>query len=198
MGKRFSGVTEKTKENRLTGAGAYYKNYDPTTDTPSAAVAKIIGATKGGGTFMAKPNIRPIEVDGVPGKVKGMEDIDSWDVEMTANILEVTAETIVLALGSSQITTPTAPVNYKKIVGKNTIDIADYEDNITFIGTVSGFDTPIIIQVFNALSMDGVTINPKDKDDAVISTKWVGHYDEDSLDNPPFAIWVPVKAPSGI
>lgn len=191
MGKRYTGYNEKTKQNRMTGAGAYYKNYDPTTDTPSTATAKLIGATKGGGSFMAKPNIRGIEIDGVPGKVMGMEEIDSWDVELAANVIEITAETIALALGASKTTTSTTPANYTKIEGKNTIDALDYEDNITFIGTVSGFDTPAIIQVFNALSMDGISLGMKDKDDAVIPMRWTGHYDENSLDNPPFAIWVP-------
>lgn len=191
MAKRYTGYTEKTKQNRMTGAGAYYKNYDPTTDTPSTATAKLIGATKGGGSFMAKANIRTIEIDGIPGKVIGMEEIDSWDVEMTANVIEVTAETIALALGASKTTNPVTPANYTKIEGKNTIDTTDYEDNITFIGTVSGFDTPVIVQVFNALSTDGLSVATKDKDDAVIPMRWTGHYDEDSLDNPPFAIWVP-------
>lgn len=193
MAKRYSGYTAQTKENRVTGAGAYYKNYNPTTDTPSTATAKLVGATKGGGSFIAKANIRNIEIDGVPGKVKGMEEIDSWDVEMSANILEITADTIALALGASKITNSTTPANYKKIEGKNTIDVTDYQENITFIGTVSGFDTPVIIQVFNAISLEGTSFNTKDKDDAVLPIKWVGHYDEDSLDNPPFAIWIPVK-----
>ena len=191
MAKRYTGYTAQTKQNRMTGAGAYYLNYDPTTDTPSTATAKLIGATKGGGSFMAKANIRTIEIDGIPGRVMGMEEIDSWDAEMTANVIEVTAETIALALGAAKTTTPVSPANYTKIEGKNTIDPTDYEDNVPFIGTVSGFDTPVIIQIFNALSTDGLSINPKDKDDAVIPMRWTGHYDEDSLDNPPFAIWVP-------
>lgn len=182
-------------ENRVTGAGAYFKNYDPTTDTFSSAVTagKLIGATKGGGNFTAKATIRQVEIDGVPGKVKGMEEIDSWDVDMTANVIEVNADTLALALGSATVSTPDAPLNYKKIVGNNTISPEDYQDNITFLGTVSGFDDPIIIQLFNALSMDGLNFGSKDKDDTVIPVKWTGHYDEASLENPPFAIWVPVK-----
>lgn len=195
MAKRYSGYTEQTMQNRATGAGAYFKNYDPATDTFTSAVTakKLIGATKGGGEFVAKANMRKIEVDGVPGDVKGMVEIDSWEVTMSANIMEVTPEIIKLALGAATITTPQTPVKYKKIEGKNTIDITDYEDNITFVGTVSGFDEPVIIQVFNTLSTDGVKYGAKDKDDTVIPMNFKGHYDADSLDNPPFAIWVPVK-----
>lgn len=197
--KRYTGYTEKTMENRMTGAGAYFQNYDPMTDTFTSAVAsgKLIGATKGGGNFVAKASIRPIEVDGIPGKVKGMEEIDSWDVDMTANILEITAETLKTALGAATISDVEGK-NYKKVLGKNTIDAEDYQDNITFLGTVSGFEDPVIVQVFNALSIDGLNVGTKDKDDAVVPVKWTGHYSDASLDNPPFAIWVPVKATGGI
>lgn len=194
MGKRYTGYTEKTMEHRVTGAGAYFRNYDIETDTFESAVTsgKLIGATKGGGTFSAKPTIRNIEIDGVPGQVKGMSEIDIWTVEMTANIIEVTPETIALALGSYTISDVTEKA-YKKVQGKNTIDLSDYENNITFLGTVSGFTDPIIIQVYNALSVDGLTFGTKDKDDTVMSIKFVGNYDEKSLDSPPYAIYVPVK-----
>ncbi len=194
MGKKFTGLTEKTLQNRVTGAGAYFKNYNIETDTFSSAVkaGKLIGATKGGGNFVAKANIRNIEVDGVQGKAKGMEEIDSWEVTLTANVLEVTAETLALALGASSITELTGK-NYEQIAGKAFIDTDDYLDNVTFLGRVSGFEEPIIIQVYNALSTEGVNVTPKDKDDMVISLKFEGHYSDAMTDEPPFAIFVPTK-----
>lgn len=193
--KRYTGYTEGTMERRVTGAGAYFKNYDITTDTFTTAVTanKLIGATKGGGEFKAIPSIRQVEVDGVPGKVKGMEEIDSWDVTMTANVIEVTADTLAMALAASDITKVEGK-NYKCIKGKNTIDVSDYDDNITFLGTVTGFNDPIIIQVYNTLSVAGLTFGTKDKDDTVIPMNFTGHYDASALDEPPFAIFVPVAS----
>jgi hypothetical protein len=197
MAKRYSGYTAKTMGNRLVGAGAIFKNYNVETDTPATAIEKLLGATRGGGSFIAKPVLRPIEVDGVPGKVEGMQEIDSWDVSLDINLIEVTAETIKLALTSAEITTPTAPVNYKKIEGKSTISVDDYHDNITFIGTLSGFDLPVVIQIYNALSVDGLTAAFKDKDDMVIPVKFEGHYGEDDLNTPPFAIFIPFTPTGG-
>lgn len=197
--KRYTGYTEDTMKRRVTGAGAYFKNYDMAIDTFTTAVTagKLIGATKGGGTFTAKPNIRQIEIDGVPGKVKGMEEIDSWDVNMTANVIEVSPETIAMALASSSITAVEGK-DYKCIKGKNTLDASDYTDNITFLGTVSGFDAPVVIQIYNTLSVDGLTFGTKDKDDTVIAMNFTGHYSAEALDEPPFAIYIPVAAVVGV
>ena len=195
--KRLTGYTEKTMENRQMGAGAYFKNYDVETDnfTDAVTAGKLLGATQGGGNFSAKPIITTTEVDGVPSDAKGMEDIDGWDVNMSANILEITAENIKIALGAATVA-PTADGKYKKITGKSNIDPADYQDNITFLGTMSGFDEPIILQIYNALATEGININPQDKKTTLLPTKFKAHASFDKLDEPPFAIFVPVKAGS--
>lgn len=199
MGKRYTGLTEKTMQNRATGAGAYFRNYNPATDTVTSAITanKLIGATSGGGNFKAVARYRNINVDGAHENTKGLLVIDGWNVNMLANLLEVTPETLKEALGPVTVTTETTPANYKKIAGKNTVDDADYTDNITFIGNVSGFDTPIIIQVFNAISKEGLDYATKENDDTVLPINWTGNYSVGDQDNAPFAIWVPIEAPTG-
>ena len=66
----YSGYTEKTAENLLLDAGAFFIDFDIEADTFETAVAdgKLLGATRGGGSFSAVPEIRAIEVDGVHGK----------------------------------------------------------------------------------------------------------------------------------
>lgn len=184
-------------ENRQTGAGAYFKGYNVETDTFEKAVAagKLLGATQGGGSFSAKPTITPVEVDGVPSSAMGMEEVDGWEVDMTANILEVTADNIKYALGAANIAN-TTDGKYQKITGKNTLDPEDYLDNVTFLGTVSGFDEPIIIQIYNALAVDGLNINPQDKKSTILTTKFKAHSAVDNLDEAPFAIFVPIKQES--
>lgn len=194
--KRLTGYTDKTMNNRQTGAGAYFKNFDVETDTFTTAVeaGKLLGATQGGGSFSAKPTITATEVDGVPSDAVGMEDIDGWTVEMTANILEVTADAIQNALGASTVKDETINSQaYKKITGKSYIESTDYINNITFLGAMSGFDEPVIIQIYNAIAVDGININPQDKKSSVLSTKFKAHVSFDNLDEPPFAIFVPVK-----
>ena len=194
--KRLTGYTEQTMNNRQTGAGAYFKNFDIEKDTFTSAVeaGKLLGATQGGGSFTAKPVITATEVDGVPSDAVGMENIDGWEVEMTANILEVTAEAIKNALGAAAITeTTVGDQTYKKVTGKANLDAEDYIENITFLGSMSGYDEPVIIQVFNAIAVDGINITPQDKKSSVITTKFKAHVSFENLDEPPFAIYVPVK-----
>ncbi|MBS4958683.1 MULTISPECIES: chitobiase/beta-hexosaminidase C-terminal domain-containing protein [Clostridium] len=194
MGKVKSGFNNQTKEHLLTGAGAFFKNFIVGIDTYESAKisGKLIGATQGGGEFKAVASIRQIEVDGVAGKAKGLEEIDSWEVSQTMNLLETTPETLKLALGAADIDIESNG-EFNVISGRNQILDEDYLDNITYIGTITGSNLPVIIQVFNALSTDGLSIKTEDKKEAVLGVTVYGHYTEDDLDSPPYKIYYPKK-----
>ncbi|HBA50087.1 MAG TPA: hypothetical protein DCZ91_20305 [Lachnospiraceae bacterium] len=201
MGKKrnFSGYTKNTPEHLLLDAGAFFKNfiYEPggtDNDTFDSAVAagKLIGATQGGGEFSAVPSIRQVEVDGVKGRAKGLEVIDSWDVYLKATILETTAETVKAALSAATVDTE-SDEEYDIITGNAAIELEDYIDNVTWIGTLSGSNKPVIIQVFNALNTDGLKLTVKDKGEATIPVTFYGHYSPEELDSPPFDIFYPKK-----
>ena len=194
MGKVKSGFNNQTKEHLLTGAGAFFKNFIVGIDTNESAKisGKLIGATQGGGEFKAVASIRQIEVDGVAGKAKGLEEIDSWEVSQTMNLLETTPETLKLALGAADIDIESNG-EFNVISGRNQILDEDYLDNITYIGTITGSNLPVIIQVFNALSTDGLSIKTEDKKEAVLGVTVYGHYTEDDLDSPPYKIYYPKK-----
>lgn len=194
MGKVKSGFSKQTKENILTGAGAFFKNFTVGVDTYESAKAagKLIGATQGGGEFKAVASVRQIEVDGVSGKAKGLEMIDSWEVSQTMSLLETTPETLKLALGAADIDEESNG-EFVVISGRSEIIDEDYLDNLTYIGTITGSNIPVIIQIFNALSTDGLSIKTEDKKDAVLSVTVYGHYTEDDLDSPPYRIYYPKK-----
>lgn len=191
MGKKFTGFTSTTAEKMLLDAGAFFRNYDVATDTFETAVTsgKLLGATRGGGQFSAIPEVRNIEIDGTRGKVKGMQAIDSWEVKMGANLLEVTKEVLADALGASNV--DTTGLDYDVITGKTKIELTDYIDNITYVGKLSGSDKPVIIQVFNVMNSNGLTLQPQDKNEAVIALDFEGHFDASTLEEVPFAIHYP-------
>lgn len=191
MRKTYSGFTETTAKKLLLDAGAFFKNFEVGTDTFEDAVTagKLLGATQGGGTFSAIPTIRKIEIDGVKGSAKGLEVIDEWVVTITANMKEISQDVIKAALGSGTIAD--GSTGYKKITANNYIQLTDYIDNITWVGKLSGEEKPVIIQVFNALSTNGLTLNTQDKNEAVVALTFIGHYDADALDTPPFEIHYP-------
>ena len=190
--KKYSGFTTATAKSLLLSAGAYFKNYDVGTDDFDSAVAagKLIGATKGGGEFSAVPEIRQIEVDGVAGRAKGLETIDSWDIYLKANVLEVKEATIQSGLAASSVDSSTN-TNYDIITASNNLEVSDYIDNITWVGTLSGSDKPVIIQIFNALNTEGLKFSTTDKAEATISLTFYAHYTQDDLDTPPFKIYYP-------
>jgi len=186
-----TGYTADTPKNLLLDAGAFFVNYTMGTDTFESAKegGKLLGATRGGGSFSAIPAIRQIEVDGLMGKTKGLEVIDSWEVKMSANIIEVTESVLKKALVSTE--TDNDQLMYHGIKGKNVIELDDYISNITFVGTYSGSEDPIIIQVYNAINTNGLTLTTSDKGETVIALEFEGHFDASDLDTPPFAIYYP-------
>ena len=194
----FSGVTSGTPKHLQLDAGAFLKNYDPTTDTwASAKATKLIGATAGGGSFSAVPTIRRIEVDGVKGATKGFEALDEWVVTMTANVKEITADTIKMALATGSYAGAKSPSsvtanNYNKVTASNSIADSDYLTNITWVGTLSGSTLPVIIVLKNALCTNGLTLTTADKAEGVIAMTFTGHYDPSDLDTVPFEIYYPI------
>lgn len=193
MRKSYSGFNSKTTEHLLLDAGAIYVNYD--LETPFAEQrSKLLGATSGGNTFEAKPDFRQIEVDGVKGKAKGLSILQSWEVSLKTNLLEFYEETYKHALAAvEQNEVKVIDADYTEIKARNYVKDEDYLDNITFIGTVSGSDEPVIIQVLNALNMEGLSIDNQDGSDIVAELTFEGHYDAANLDNPPFVILYPKK-----
>ena len=196
--KSYSGYTAKTADNLLLDAGAFFKDFDITDDTFETAVAagKLIGATRGGGSFTAVPEIRAIEIDGVRGKAKGLQVIDEWEIKMSANVLEVTKEGLAMALTASEIDDTTNQV-YDILSAKNYIELTDYMDNITYVGKISGSSEPLIIQIYNVINTTGLTLSAEDKSEAVTEMEFEGHYSESNLDSPPFKIFFPKTLPAG-
>ena len=191
MTKTYSGFTNTTAEKLLLDAGAFFKNFIVGTDTFDTAVTagKLLGATQGGGTFSAIPTIRRIEIDGVKGAAKGLEAIDEWVVNLTANMKEISENVLVTALGTASAVNGTT--GYRKITANNYITLTDYITNITWVGKLSGEENPVIIVVKNALSTGGLTLATADKAEALVALTFTGHYDSTDLDSPPFEIHYP-------
>lgn len=198
MGQTLTGFTQETSQNLILDAGCVFVNYDLKTDTLKTSQKKLIGATSGGSEFNAIPEIRSIKIDGVKGKAKGLQILESWEVKMKINLIEFKESTFKYALSASKITDETIETDkkYKKIEGKNFLEDKDYIDNITFMGRLSGSADPVIIQLFNCLNMEGLKLNTKDGDDIVMELELEATYDAKNLDQPPFAIYYPEKVVS--
>lgn len=188
----FTGLTSNTPKKLLLDAGAFFRDYD-LTKTYTDNAANLIGATQGGGSFSAVPTVRKIEVDGAKENVAQLQGIDGWVVTMTANVKEVTADNMALALGAakSEAATEEGVAGSTKIMAKADFEAADYLENITWVGRLSGSQDPVIIVVKNAVSVNGLSLTMADKAEANIPLTVTGHYSLDDLETPPFEIYYP-------
>lgn len=186
----YSGLTADSAKHLQLDAGCFVANYD-VSKTYDQQKDNIIGATAGGGSFNAVPSIRQIEIDGKKGAVKGFQALDEWEVNMTANVKELTAKSLKLALAAATSGSASNPSGYTEIKGKGEISAADYHNNIAWVGRISGSNQPVIIVIYNALATNGLALSFADKSEAVMSVTLTGHYDLSDLDTPPFAIYYP-------
>ena len=191
--KTYTGYTSDTADNLLLDAGAFFVNFEVGTDTYESAreAGKLLGATRGGGEFKAGMSVRNIEVDGVKGRAKGLERNDGWEVYLKATVLEFNATTLKYALTSADLTEGQSGDSYDTITGNNEIELADYIGNVTWVGCLAGSSTPVIIQIYNALNTDGLTLSVADKNEATMAMTFYGHFDGETLENPPFKIYYP-------
>src|SRR3954469_23221823 len=88
---RLTGVTTSTPVNIMVDAGVVYLNYGEATDE------RMLGATRGGATFTVNQEFRSVEVDGTPGAIDGMTRIINLEVILTARMLELSDENLILA-----------------------------------------------------------------------------------------------------
>ena len=195
--KAYSGINKDTTKHIQLDAGAFFKNFDPATDTYATAKAagKCLGATQGGGEFSAVPTLRTIDVDGAVGRVRGLVDIESWEVSIGATVLETTVETLKLALAAATSETSSTPTGYTAIKGKAGIADSDFIDNIAWVGNISGSDSPMIIVVKNVLNEGGLNYSVTPKGEGKVELKFYAYndladYETDAV-APPFEIYYP-------
>lgn len=163
------GYTPATPNHLMIDAGAVYKNYGLAGET-------LLGATSGGNEYDVKNVTRDVKVDGLKGDVKGLKRIVSTAVTLKVNMLEVTAETLRIALMGVVDSTG---ADYDVISVKTEILLTDYIDNIALVGRISGSSKPVVIMLKNALSSDGIKFSNKDSADNILPITFTAHIDPD-------------------
>ncbi|WHY75706.1 hypothetical protein QNH20_16430 [Neobacillus sp. WH10] len=190
MSLQTTGYTANSPLHYLLDAGAIYKNL-VYTEATGEFTGDLLGATSGGNEFALTQETRVIPVDGIKGQGKGNVVIDSETPTLTANLKELTAANIALAIAGS--TTDKTDTNYDIITTKGKIELTDYLKNIAFVGRLSGSSKPVVIVIDNAISLEGLSLKTQDKNEAVIPVKFTGHYDENNVESgaAPFKIYWP-------
>lgn len=191
---RLTGVSTSTPTNILVDAGVVYVNYGEATDE------RMLGATRGGATFTVNQEFRSVQVDGVPGPIDSLTRIINLEVILTARMLELSTENLLMAFpGADAIdyvaTPPVTPADQKTIRRANNVRASDFLSNVAIVGTIQGKDTPIVIIVYNALMADNFALSTVDDDEAVVELNFRGHFSTTDLDNEPWEIRYPIDLP---
>jgi hypothetical protein len=189
---RQTGVTSSTPFNLLVDAGAVYVNYGETDE-------RLLGATRGGNTFRVNQDFRMMDADGVPGAINAMTRIINVEVILTARMLELSAENLLLAFpGATNTAAPIVPPAtasvHQSIRRARNIQAADFLKNVAIVGTIQGKAEPIVCIVYNAMQSDNVELGTSDDDESVIELNFRGHFDLSNLDLEPWEIRYPSEA----
>lgn len=192
-------LRSETFENLQLNAGIFLKNFALTgtgapTDAASLKTAiasaiiagtNILGATRGGGTFVVTRDIREAEIDGRRYSFKGGKFVDSADARLSTTLIEVTPQNVKDALGSATLTSS----GKKTTIKMNTaIADTDYLSNVVWIGDLAD-GRLVCIVLYNALNTADFTLTFADKNEGTLAVEFHAHQDDVlDYDEAPFEV----------
>lgn len=193
MALRKTGYTDKTSKRYVINAATVYTGVK---FEEGKFTGDLHGATSGGVTLTIEQEYRDIEVDGISHvKVKGNKVLENANGTITANMKEITAETIRRSLNGSikDASADEAPEGYKIIESKRYLEDEDYLENIAIAGRLSGTSQPVVVILDNALCTSGLEMATEDNNEAVIEQTYEAHATEEQLnsDEMPWRIYYP-------
>lgn len=136
--------------------------------------SKLLGATRGGGTFTITRDIRQVDADGVRSRFKGSEIVDAADAYLSETLIEITPEHIKAVLGNADMDN-TDP-NHIIITLRTAIEDEDYLDSVVWVGDTSeGF---MAIELYNAFNTADFTFTFADKNEGTANVEYHAHTDD--------------------
>lgn len=189
-------LRSETFENLQLNAGIFLKNLDYSSISDAAALktaiaaavtagTTILGATRGGGTFVVTREVREPEIDGRRYPFKGGKFVDSADARLTTTLVESTPDNFCLGLGSATKTTSGKKTTIKM---HTAIENADYVDSICWVGDLAD-GRMVLICLKNALNTADLTFTFTDKNEGTLPIEVHAHQaNVDDYDYAPFEI----------
>lgn len=160
---KSSGITAKTPQNIMLGAGTLHKGLT-FADGKWNFEESLIGATSGGTKITIVPEFKDIEVDGALVKVKGLAVKIGETATLETNMVELTPDWIKMSIVGQNGTS--AYEGYDVIESKRQLEDGDYIENFGFIGKKMD-GTPVVIIFDYALCTSGFEHEGKNKENGV-------------------------------
>jgi len=175
--------------------GIFLKDFDYSSITDATALAtavasaitagtKLLGATRGGGTFNVSREMRNPEIDGMRYRFKGGVFVDSTDPYLSTTLVETTPENFALALG----TTVSTSGKKHTITMPTALTDSSYLSNLCWIGDLAD-GMLVLICLYNALNTSDFTFTFTDKSEGTTAVEFHGCQDEvNDYDEAPFEV----------
>lgn len=191
----LSAFTKNTAKNMQLDAGLLVRGLtDILNFSGTIADDKKLGATSGGATFSATPEMRnTLEgIDGAKGVYKDAIVIDNWEITLTATIKEMTAKNLQLAMATADIDSDGD--KFDVLSPRMDIKTTDYIDNICWLGTMNGSTDPMIIELKNVMNTNGISFTAEDKGSGSVELELKAHFDLSKPNEVPFKIYFPKQS----
>lgn len=140
-----------------------------------------IGLTRGGGKFTVKREFKEIDADGDLGPVKGRIRKTKSVATLELKALELLPSNLVKMYPATTLDTsdPTKDV----LKATSDIDDTDYNDTITWTGKTKA-GKAVIITLNDAINLEGIDWDLKDKDEVVPEITYTATYTDGSTEEP--------------
>jgi len=177
-------------------AGIFLMSFDPSTYTDADALrtalgtaisagTNLLGATRGGGTFVVTNDTREPDMDGKRYSYKGGAFVDSVDAQLTGTLVEIKPEVFARLMATGE-----AETSGKKtvITAHTAIQPSDYIQNLTWVGDMSDGGL-VAITLKNAMNHNGLTLTFTDKGEGTIPFEFHAYQDTvEDYDYAPFTV----------
>lgn len=193
----LSAFTKNTAKNMQLDAGLLVRGLtDILNFNGTIADDKKLGATSGGASFSATPEMRNIfeGIDGAKGNYKDGNVIDNWEITLTATVKEMTAKNLQLAMATADIKSDDD--KFDVLTPRMEVKSTDYIDNICWLGTMNGSSEPMIIELKNVLNTNGISFTAEDKGSGSVELELKAHFDLSKPNEVPFKIYFPKQGRS--
>ena len=165
---QFTVIPQNTFEGLQLDAGVVVKRFNPA--APAILDEDIVCATTGGINPSCVPTYSDMgeDVDNCPVNMKELKKLESWECKMSFTSIGTSKESIRLALGAADIDAETGAIKPRKDLAQT-----DFSD-IWWVGDRADGGC-VAIQLKNALSTDGFSLQTTKAGKGQISVGLTGH-----------------------
>lgn len=192
-----SPIRTEAFQNLQLNAGCFLVDFDHSSITDATAlktaiktaisdISKILGVTRGGGTFTVSKDVRTPEVDGMRYPFKGADFVDSADAYLSGTLLEVVPQNFKRLLGTGE----SATSGKKTTVTMHTaIDAdTDYIDHLCWVGDLAD-GRAVLIELDNAFNTSDFSLTFTDKGEGTMTFEFHARQENvDDYDEAPFRV----------